>query len=195
MDPSIGIGHGNTATPTLHLHAPVRCAPIYWIGMDARHRCPAPGHGRRPCRSRRAGAVSARERAAGDGRPRSPRVTSLSGFPPTPRPDHRGRCRSHAPQPQLCPTRQFNVRACRLPLPPWLQNRTLCMHAALSQPPSPAGGLNAAEVTLACRSRRPSPSPSRGSRCRHGASAPQVFAHRSGRMHPHPLPSFHLLPR
>lgn len=69
-------------------------------------------------RARRAGAVAARH----------------VPFPRrAPEPDHRGRCRSppnYAPDQSVQRTRPRS--ACRPPSP-WLQNRALCMHAALSQ--------------------------------------------------------------
>lgn len=113
-------------------------------------------------RARRAGAVAARH----------------VPFPRrAPEPDHRGRCRSppnYAPDQSVQRTRPRS--ACRPPSP-WLQNRALCMHAALSQsqtqtrlnaalapPPGPHG-----------RRSRMHWSPSRESRCRQWASAPQVL--------------------
>ena len=69
-------------------------------------------------------------------RPRSPRVTSLSPPHPTPGPP---------PRPLHPIMADPSVQRTRLPPsshPPWLQNRTLCMHAALSQLPTrarPAG--------------------------------------------------------
>lgn len=97
-------------------------------------------------RARRAGAVAARH----------------VPFPRrAPEPDHRGRCRSppnYAPDQSVQRTRPRS--ACRPPSP-WLQNRALCMHAALSQSQTQTR-LNAAlaprparmAVALACTGRR-----------------------------------------
>jgi hypothetical protein len=118
-------------------------------------RCPAPGHGAPPpCRSRHAGAVSARGRAAGDGRPR----TACGRGRRASRPFRARTTTEAAASNYVRPVSSTYAPAAFLPPhPPWLQNRTLCMHAALSQLPTrarPAGS------TLRWLPLRPRASPS-----------------------------------
>jgi hypothetical protein len=96
--------------------------PIYSIGMDARPRWAI------ACRCRvRAREGCGRWAPAHGVRARSPRVTSLSPLARRTTEAAAGRPLNYAPRPV---SSAYAYAA--LPLP-WLQNRALCMHAALSQ--------------------------------------------------------------